>query len=177
MDEIWRRFVNIVGNHRSGEAPRRSLGRVLLSGHSFEGRAASCTKRVLVDGWWMILTLEKGFIWVLYGFYWCFMMSFDFLWCLMIFYDVLYFFMMSYDFLMMFYGGFTMTTWWMLIGDLFGDYTHQYFMGNIRICERGIPFYKQSVFQGTRFWGFEHFSLEKLWRRVVCTSIFCHQWR
>ena len=92
MDEIWRRFVNIVGNHRSGEAPRRSLGRVLLSGHSFEGRAASCTKRVLVDGWWMILTLEKGFIWVLYGFYWCFMMSFDFLWCLMIFYDVLYFF-------------------------------------------------------------------------------------
>jgi len=53
--------VNIVGNQRSGEAPQRSLGRVLLSGHSFEGRAASCTKRVLVDGWWMILKVEKGF--------------------------------------------------------------------------------------------------------------------
>jgi hypothetical protein len=78
--------VNIVGNHRSGEAPRQSLGRVLLSGHSFEGRAASCTKRVLVDGWWMILTLEKGFIWVL-----------------LMFYDVLCFFMMSYDFFYEFY--------------------------------------------------------------------------
>ena len=96
MDDIWRRFVNIVGNQRSGEAPQRSLGRVLLSGHSFEGRAASCTKRVLVDGWWMILKVEKGF----------YMGVIDVLWCLMIF------LMMSYDFFlsflwcfMMFYGG------------------------------------------------------------------------
>ena len=167
MDEIWRRFVNIVGNHRSGEAPRQSLGRVLLSGHSFEGRAASCTKRVLVDGWWMILTLEKGFIWVLLMFYDVLCFFYDvlwfFLWVLLMFYDVLW--GVHHDYLMN-------VDWWFVRG-LYSPIFH----GDIRIRERGIPFYKQSVFQGTRFWGFEHFSLEKLWRRVVCTSIFCHQWR
>ena len=118
MDEIWRRFVNIVGNHRSGEAPRQSLGRVLLSGHSFEGRAASCTKRVLVDGWWMILTLEKGFIWVLLMFYdvLCF-----FLWCLMIFLWVL---LMFYDVLWGVHHDYLMNVDWWFVGGLYSPIFH-----------------------------------------------------